>query len=179
MAARISNRLITLCSLAIGSIYAAGYLVTEASASVVPNGTVTSISPQSGTNPSGKTPVSSGSQTGSATNSGPASTAPKGKTHQGKTSTAQKTQYKDGTFQGTGTNIYGTVSVALTVKSGRITAVNITQCTTHYPQSVIDPVLPQMVIAKQSWQVDILTGATASTIDFAQAVYNALQQAKL
>ncbi len=87
-------------------------------------------------------------------------------------------QYKDGTYTGTGSNPYGTLAVSLTVANGRISTVKITQYNMHYPQSIIDPQLPGEVVSMQTWHIYIITGATASTYNFAEAVYNALQKAK-
>ena len=86
--------------------------------------------------------------------------------------------YKDGTYTGVGSNPYGGLAVSLTVANGKISSVKITQYTMHYPQSIIDPQLPHEVVSMQTWRIYIVTGATASTYNFAEAVYKALQQAK-
>ena len=88
------------------------------------------------------------------------------------------TLYKDGSYTGAGSNPYGTLAVSLTVANGRISAVKITQYNMHYPQSIIDPQLPREAVSMQTWRIYIITGATASTYNFAEAVYNALQKAK-
>ncbi|GMA56891.1 hypothetical protein GCM10025858_13940 [Alicyclobacillus sacchari] len=64
------------------------------------------------------------------------------------------------------------------IRDGKIAQVEITQCDTHYPQSDIDPVLPNEVIAKQSADVDFVSGATLSSYAFAMAVQQALDQAQ-
>ncbi|RIV23127.1 FMN-binding protein [Alicyclobacillaceae bacterium I2511] len=175
MSGRMSQQLVALCSVAIGSIYAAGYFITA----VPTNAAVLSAPVPTTGSTAGSAPVAPAQSSGQAQSSSARTIQTAASSSQGKAKTPAKAKYRDGTFYGTGSSVYGTVAVALAVKQGRIASVQITQCTTHYPQSVIDPVLPQMVLSRQSWRVDIVSGATASTIDFAQAVYSALQQAKL
>jgi uncharacterized protein with FMN-binding domain len=67
--------------------------------------------------------------------------------------------------------------VAVTVQSGRIAAVDITDCRTQYPESFIDG-LPAQVVARQSAQVDLVSGATYSSRAFQSAVSQALAQAR-
>lgn len=100
-------------------------------------------------------------------------------TSQGQTTnpTALSGTYKDGTYTGSGTNRIGTVEVAVTIKSGKIAAVEITNCDTHYPQSRIDN-LPAQIVKNQSDQVNNVSGATMSTTDFRTAVRQALQAAQ-
>ncbi len=86
--------------------------------------------------------------------------------------------YKDGTFTGVGSAWNGTVQVAVTTKQDRITSVQITNCTTSYSESNIAP-LPQEVVAKQSANIALVSGATVSSEDFQQAVQQALGKAKL
>jgi uncharacterized protein with FMN-binding domain len=85
--------------------------------------------------------------------------------------------YKDGTYSGSGTNRFGTVEVAVTIKNNKIASVEITRCATRYPQRVIDK-LPSQVLEKQSGEVDVVSGATRSTEDFQNAVRAALAKAK-
>ncbi|KEO84872.1 FMN-binding protein [Tumebacillus flagellatus] len=112
---------------------------------------------------------------------GNSNTAPNGgtSTSQGQafaTPTAGK-PYKDGTYTGTGSNRIGSVEVAVTIKSGKIAAVEITNCDTHYPQSDIDG-LPAQAVERQSSNVDTVSGATKSTDDFRTAMNQALAQAQ-
>jgi uncharacterized protein with FMN-binding domain len=85
--------------------------------------------------------------------------------------------YRDGTYQGRGTSRRGDVGVSVTIQGGRITNVAITQITTQYPASRI-AALPGQVVARQSAQVDRITGATYSVQAFQQAVQQALAQAR-
>jgi len=85
--------------------------------------------------------------------------------------------YRDGTYQGQGSSRRGDVGVSVTIQGGRITNVAITQITTQYPASRI-AALPGQVVARQSAQVDRITGATYSVQAFQQAVQQALAQAR-
>jgi uncharacterized protein with FMN-binding domain len=64
----------------------------------------------------------------------------------------------------------------VTIQGGRITDVTFTQVTTQYPGSRI-AMLPAQVVARQSAQVDRITGATYSVQAFQQAVQQALAKA--
>lgn len=91
---------------------------------------------------------------------------------------ASTSLYKDGAYTGSGTNRFGTVEVAVSIKNGEISNVDITNCTTHYSQSRIDPVLPKEVLQKQSADIKFVSRATYSSEDFQYAVMEALNQAK-
>ena len=84
--------------------------------------------------------------------------------------------YQDGTYAGTGTSRFGNVEVAVTVQGGRIANVALTRVTTKYPASRI-AALPGQVVARQSAQVDNVSGATASAQAFRSAVQQALGKA--
>lgn len=176
MAARMNPRLATLCAVAVGAVYATGYYVTKPSAHQLNPGVETtsqapSSAPAAKAGSNRKHSAASSSSQNSQTTSKTSSSATK-------SSSSTQAKYKDGTYHATGTNSYGTVGVALSIKHGKIASVRITQCTTHYPESVINPVLPNRVKADQTWKIRIVSGATASTYDFAEAVYKALKQAK-
>lgn len=147
--AKLGNKMIALCSAAIGFIYVAGYVSTEPSRIGLAQTLPVATSP---TQPSQST---SGNPT---------------------PSTVTNQKYRDGTYSGQGSNRIGTVQVALVIKSDKITSVQITQCDTHYPESDID-MLPQQVVSRQSDNVDLVSGATLSTENFQNAIQQALQQA--
>lgn len=133
----------------------------------------TSSSKTSTSNRSSKTSTSSGSSknTTAAAGSKPVkkkSTAPA-------VNTTDK--YLDGTYNGSASNRIGEVDVAVTTKGGKISNVQITGCYTHYPESDINPVLPNYVVSHQTNQVPVISGATLSTEDFYYAVEQALNQA--
>jgi len=87
-----------------------------------------------------------------------------------------KSNYKNGTFYGTGSNRRGLIQVAVTLKNDKITDVEISDFGMHYSEKdVVD--LPQEVIQLQSAQVKNVSGATYSTQAFKDAVQNALAQA--
>jgi uncharacterized protein with FMN-binding domain len=150
MAARMSNKLIALCSAALGAVYMAGYAVT------LPPGAQAAWTPS--TTAAANAVAAAGSQP---------STAP----------TAPLSKYKDGTYTGRGTNRIGSVTVAVTIKSDKIVDVQITDCTTHYREDLITG-LPDEVLQIQSPNVDIVSGATKSTLDFQTAVEQALGEAE-
>jgi len=85
--------------------------------------------------------------------------------------------YKEGTYTGAGSNRRGSIQVAVTIISDKITDVEISHFAMHY---TIDDVvgLPQEVVQKQSAQVRNVSGATYSTQAFKDAVQDALSQAR-
>jgi uncharacterized protein with FMN-binding domain len=93
------------------------------------------------------------------------------------TPTKSSQVYKDGTYNGSGSNRRGSIQVAVTIKSDKITDVEISHFAMHY---TIDDVvgLPQEVVQKQSAQVKNVSGATYSTQAFEDAVQVALSQAR-
>ncbi len=202
MPTKMGKRLVGICSVAVTAIYTAGYIYTlpsvQAQASSVP-----SLSPTSNSTPgaaaaahsasrsshsrngtSSSTSAKSGSSKSGTSTNGSSATSASSQSSKSSTKSSSKppskpaVKYKDGTYTGSGTNPYGSLSVSLTIAHGKIASVKITQWTMHYPQYVIDPQLPQEVVSMQTWQIYIVSGATASTYNFAQAVYLALQKAK-
>lgn len=203
--AKMSKRLMAVCSVAVTTVYAAGYIYTmpsaQASTSGIPN--LSSGSPIQSTpgaaakayqtdKPSAhqrqKVPhhhVGSAQHGGDASRSSTAApghskpkTATKGSGKTTKKAQTSAVLYKDGVYTGTGTNPYGSLALTVTVAKGRIAKVVINQYNMHYPQSVIDPQLPEEAVKMQTWKIYIVSGATASTYNFAEAMYYALQKAK-
>jgi uncharacterized protein with FMN-binding domain len=86
-------------------------------------------------------------------------------------------QFKDGTYLGWGSCRHGDIQASVVVESGRIASATIAQCRTRYSCSWIDA-LPGQVVSRQSANVDYVSGATESTDAFADAVNEALAQAK-
>jgi uncharacterized protein with FMN-binding domain len=93
------------------------------------------------------------------------------------TATAVASGLRDGTYTGIGDSRRGAIQVALTIKGGRISNVTITGASTQYPVSWISD-LPAEVVASQSAQVDLVSGATYSSLAFQGAVRQALAQAQ-
>jgi uncharacterized protein with FMN-binding domain len=84
---------------------------------------------------------------------------------------------KDGTFLGWGSSRHGDIQASVEVQGGRIVSATIAQCLTRYSCSWIAP-LPPQVVARQSANVDYVSGATQSTNAFYDAVVDALSKAK-
>ena len=163
MAQKMPRRLVAMSASAIAAIYFAGYLATRgadaglAGPEAAPAAAVATVPGA----PSSAAPL---------TVQQPASVAPT-------TASSTAVTYRDGTYQGRGTSRRGDVGVSVTIQGGRITNVAITQITTQYPASRI-AALPGQVVARQSAQVDRITGATYSVQAFQQAVQQALAQAR-
>ncbi|HUL71754.1 MAG TPA: FMN-binding protein [Vicinamibacterales bacterium] len=85
--------------------------------------------------------------------------------------------YKDGTYYGWGTSRHGDIQATVVIEDGRITSATITQCLTRYSCSWIAHLQGQ-VVARQSPEVDYVSGATQSTNAFYYAVVEALGKAK-
>lgn len=85
--------------------------------------------------------------------------------------------FKDGTYSGVGSSRRGDIQVSLVVQSGRIASVNITRATTQYSTRLIAS-LPGEVVSRQNAQVDLVSGATYSSMAFRAAVQQALQGAR-
>jgi len=90
---------------------------------------------------------------------------------------AGKTTYKDGVYLGRGTSRHGDIEAMVEIQNGRITNAVISQCLTRYSCSWIAVLVPQ-VVARQSAEVDYVSGATVSSDAFYYAVTQALAQAK-
>ncbi|MGH7616049.1 MAG: hypothetical protein ACREPM_02350 [Gemmatimonadaceae bacterium] len=80
---------------------------------------------------------------------------------------------KDGTYTGWGTSRHGDVQTTIQIKDGKIVFAAISECLTRYPCSWI-AALPGQVIARQSADVDFVSGATESANAFYSAVFEAL-----
>jgi uncharacterized protein with FMN-binding domain len=84
---------------------------------------------------------------------------------------------KDGVYRGYGTSRHGDIEAELEIKDGRISAAKISQCLTRYSCSWISQ-LPSQVVARQSAEVDYVSGATESSDAFYLAVAEAIGKAK-
>ena len=91
-----------------------------------------------------------------------------------------KGDFEDGVYKGTGTGYGGTITVEVTVEGGSITSVEIlsapgeTASFFKRAQAVIDS-----VIQKQTWEVDVVSGATYSSNGILAAIQNALTGEKV
>ena len=86
--------------------------------------------------------------------------------------------YKDGTYTGEGTGYRPGLQVSVTVKNGKISAVEVLSNneTPRFSQMPIQQI-PQEIIAAQSTKVDTVSGATRTSNGIIEAVNNALSQA--
>ena len=91
--------------------------------------------------------------------------------------TPPEPQYKDGTFSGWGWCRHGDIEATVVIESGRIASAVISKCWTRYSCSWVAH-LPGQVVARQSPDVDYVSGATQSANAFYYAVVDALSKAK-
>ena len=84
---------------------------------------------------------------------------------------------RDGTYLGEGQSRFGSVFVTVAIAQGRIAQVWINAVTTSFPSQAIDGLRDQVVV-RQSAAVDLVSGATASSSAFVQAIQAALGQAQ-
>ena len=80
-------------------------------------------------------------------------------------------------YYGWGTSRHGDIQAEVEIKNGRIVSASIAQCLTRYSCSWISA-LPAQVLARQSADVDYVSGATQSTNAYYYAVVDALLKAK-
>ncbi len=95
-----------------------------------------------------------------------------------------KGQYADGTYTGSAADAYyGYVQVQVTVAGGKITNVAFLQypsdrSTSRYINSQATPMLASEAISAQNANVNIISGATDTSMAFQQSLASALVQAK-
>lgn len=92
--------------------------------------------------------------------------------------------YKDGNYTGDPADaFYGIIQVRATIANGRITNIQFLQAPSDRQTSVIinrqaDPMLAQEAVQAQNANVDIVSGATASSNAFIQSLRSALNKAR-
>ena len=94
------------------------------------------------------------------------------------TGTAQGARYRDGSYTGMGMNRHGDVHVTVVIAGGRIASAAISACGMQYPCSRI-AMLPGEVLALQSANTDLVSGATMSSTAYQGAVAQALAKAAM
>ena len=90
--------------------------------------------------------------------------------------TSKISTYKDGTFSGTAMGFDGNIGVSVTLKNNKITSVIITSQVESRPRSAFTDI-PAEIIATQSTNVSVVSGATYSSDGIKNAVANALSKA--
>ena len=87
--------------------------------------------------------------------------------------------YKDGTYQGAAQGYGGMIEVEVTIKDGKISAIDITAASGETPSFFSRAkTLTNTIIEKQSADVDVVSGATYSSNGIINAVKSALEKAK-
>lgn len=87
--------------------------------------------------------------------------------------------WKDGTWTGTGRGKSGTITVDVTIRDGKIAAIDIVSTRDdkeYFNQAAA--LVPGEILASQSLEVDVASGATISSEGIIAAVADALDQAK-
>jgi uncharacterized protein with FMN-binding domain len=131
-------------------------------------------------NGSGSAPVALGFKSSTGSDSSSASSAT---TAPGATGTSGS-HYKDGTYTGSVDDAqWGYVQVQTVVQNGKIASVKFLQYPNDrersvYINGIADPELISEAIQAQSAQVDIISGATDSSLAFMQSLSDALSQAQ-
>ncbi len=85
-------------------------------------------------------------------------------------------QYRDGTYVGQGFSRHGGIEATVVIVSGKIVSANISDCSTRYPCSAPEPLIPE-VVARQAAPMHHISGATDSSNAYHDAVVKALAQA--
>ncbi|UPK44243.1 FMN-binding protein [Paenibacillus pabuli] len=162
--AKMDKKWVVLCSTAVAAVYATGYFITETEAVIQPSlqqNQVNTLTNQ----------MSTGS------NSETSRTAVTANEVKSTDKVQQTSVYRDGVYEGIGSNRRGSIQVTVTIQKDKITDVEISQFAMHYSeQDVVN--MPDEVMNKQSAQVNNVSGATYSTEAFSSAVQDALDQAR-
>lgn len=108
----------------------------------------------------------------------PAGNAPASATAASSAAAQPAAKWKDGTYRAWGHCRHGDLEATVEIRGGRIYSTSISQCLTRYSCDVID-MLPGQAVARQSPEVDIVTGSTQSSDAFYDALVAALKQAAL
>lgn len=85
--------------------------------------------------------------------------------------------YKDGVYEGTGTGFGGEMKVQVTIRGGKIAAIEILENKDGSSYIEKASALIDTIISKQSTNVDTVSGASYSSAGIIQAVRNALEKA--
>lgn len=131
-------------------------------------------------------PVAAGTNSNTGGNGNPSTAAGDGRTGSGNMNTGGMTMtgFKDGSYTGPVTDaIYGQVQVAVAISGGKITGVSWPVYPngsghTNEVNAIALPRLQQETLAAQSANINIVSGATQTSIAFQQSLAATLAQAK-
>ena len=84
---------------------------------------------------------------------------------------------RDGVFHGYGSSRHGDIEVRIEVVGQKVVYAEISRCLTRWPCTIVER-LPAQVIDRQTADVDIITGATASSDAFYMAVLDAFSTSR-
>lgn len=173
----MSTRSKAAAIVASAGVLAAGWQLGTANGATV----ATATTPTTTTTQSGSTTTTPG--TTSSTTSGSSSSTTSGSSSSSTTSSSSSSgSYKNGTYTGTTvTERYGTVTVTVTVSGGKITDVQAAttvyeQHSQRYVQAAV-PTLRSEVLAAQSADVNMVSGATFTSQAYLTSLQSALDQA--
>ncbi|MGZ6004761.1 MAG: FMN-binding protein [Candidatus Saccharimonadales bacterium] len=116
-------------------------------------------------------------------NSSSAASSPATNSNSNSKAATQSAKYKDGQYTGNAADAYyGYIQVKAIISGGKITDIQFLQYPNDrqnsvYINSQADPMLKQEAIQAQSAKVDIISGATDSSVAFIESLTNALNQA--
>ena len=188
---KITGGLVALSSAAIVTVYAAGYTQTRSAAAqfdsptattnILPKGRIATVAAATVTStPFQRISITPAAITLAPTTAPlpritptPASIAIPTATPASASAATAAGTYRDGSYVGLGRSRHGNIEVTVVVQGGKIASAKVSQCLTRYPCSMISA-LPGEVVAQQSANVDVVSGATDSSTAFREAVTNAL-----
>jgi uncharacterized protein with FMN-binding domain len=130
------------------------------------------------------TPVIAVQPTNPSVSSGQVTPTPNSSVGSGMMQSPMMGKYKNGIYTGSVQDaFYGNIQVQATISNGKISNITFLQFpndnrTSQYVNSQADPILAQEAIQTQSAQVDIVSGASASSQAFQASLADALSQAK-
>lgn len=139
----------------------------------------TSNQTNSNSTTSAKTDPNSDSSNTETENNDSSSTATPNENSSNSNSNSSDKSYKDGTYTGVGNGFRPNLNVSVTVKSGKITNIEIVsnEDTPRFFDAAAQTI-PEEIISAQSTNVDAVSGATRSSNGIMEAVQNALSNAK-
>jgi len=136
-------------------------------------------SSQTNSTAAAKTDQNSDSSNTEAENNDSSSTTTPNENSSNSNSNSSDKPYKDGTYTGVGNGFRPNLKVSVTVKSGKITNIEIVsnEDTPRFFNAAAQTI-PEEIISAQSTNVDAVSGATRSSNGIMEAVQNALGNAK-